>query len=33
MAYAVATRRREFGIRMAFGGKRQDLIDRSCAAA
>jgi predicted permease len=26
MAYAVATRRREFGIRMAFGAMRQDLI-------
>ncbi len=26
MAYAVATRRREFGIRMAFGAVRQDLI-------
>jgi ABC-type antimicrobial peptide transport system permease subunit len=26
MAYAVATRRREFGIRIAFGAARQDLI-------
>ncbi len=26
MAYAVATRQREFGIRMAFGAVRQDLI-------
>jgi putative ABC transport system permease protein len=26
MAYSVATRQREFGIRMAFGAVRQDLI-------
>jgi predicted permease len=26
MAYAVATRRREFGVRLAFGAMRQDLI-------